>query len=92
MFVSCKFPEDGMRKIETRWSLSGLYVKVYILILVHGMVLSIKIFTRLFAVPCFGNTRLLIVIQIMHKGPLLFVKITVTFILFLLKISCIINK
>jgi hypothetical protein len=31
-----------MKKIETYWRLSGLYVKVYILILVHLLVLPIK--------------------------------------------------
>jgi hypothetical protein len=57
-----------------------LYVKGYILITVHLLVLTTKIFTRIFAVSCFGEARLLIVKQIMHKGPLRFVKITVTFI------------
>jgi hypothetical protein len=33
-----------MKKIETCWSLSGLYVNVYLLILVLSLVLSIKMF------------------------------------------------
>jgi len=36
-----------MKKIETCWSLTALYVKVYILILVHLLVLSIKVEIKL---------------------------------------------
>jgi hypothetical protein len=38
--VSYKTPENDLKKIETCWRLSGLYVKVYILIPVHFLVLS----------------------------------------------------
>jgi predicted DNA binding CopG/RHH family protein len=37
-----KHPEDDLNQIKTCCSLDGLYVKVYILILVHLLVLSIN--------------------------------------------------
>ena len=37
-----RLPEDDLKKIKLRPSISGLYVTVYILILVHLLVLSIK--------------------------------------------------
>jgi hypothetical protein len=46
MFLICLFdnlPEDDLKQIETRRSVSGLYVKVYNLILVH-LLLTIKLF------------------------------------------------
>jgi hypothetical protein len=42
MFVWCKLPDDYLNKIEAFCSLSGLYVQVYVLILVHFLELSIK--------------------------------------------------
>jgi hypothetical protein len=33
--VGCRLPENNLTKVETFWSLIGLYVKVYILIPVH---------------------------------------------------------
>jgi len=47
MFVWCKLPDDDLKKIETFWSLSGLCVKVYLLVLVHLLILSIKLFINL---------------------------------------------
>jgi len=44
--VGCRIPEDDLKKVEICWSLSGLYVEVYILILVHLFVLSIKLFIK----------------------------------------------
>ena len=40
-----KFPKDGLKKIQKCWNV-GLYVKVYILILVHLSVLSVKLFVN----------------------------------------------
>ena len=37
MLFDVKFPEDDLKKFETCWSIKGLYVKIYILIL--GLVL-----------------------------------------------------
>jgi len=39
-----KFPKDDLKKIQTCWNISGLYVKVYVLLLVHLSVLSVKLF------------------------------------------------
>ena len=44
MLIWCKLPEDNLKKIEKFWSLSGLYVKVYTLIFVYLLILSIKLF------------------------------------------------
>ena len=44
MLVWCELPEDDLRKTETCWCLSGLYVKVHILMLVHLLLLSIDLF------------------------------------------------
>jgi predicted permease len=38
--------EDDLRKIETRRSISGLYVKVCIVMLVHVLVLSAELTVR----------------------------------------------
>jgi hypothetical protein len=47
VFYICLFdvrlPEDDLKKIETCWKISGQYVKVYILILVCLLVLSVKL-------------------------------------------------
>jgi hypothetical protein len=42
MFFYVRLPVDDLKKIETCQSISGLYVKVYNLILVHCLVLSTK--------------------------------------------------
>ena len=44
--IGCRLPEDDLKKFETCWSLSGLYVKVHFLIRVHFLVLSIKLFIK----------------------------------------------
>jgi len=44
--IRCRLPEDDLKKFETCWSLSGLYVKVYILIPVLLLVLSVKLFIK----------------------------------------------
>jgi len=41
-FFDVRLPEDDLKKMELCQSISELYVKVYILILVHLLVLSIK--------------------------------------------------
>jgi len=48
VFYICLFDVNSVRvkKIQTCWSLSGLYVKVYILILVHLLVLPVKLFFK----------------------------------------------
>jgi len=38
-----RISEDDMKKIETCRSIRGLYVKLYILMLVHLLVLSISV-------------------------------------------------
>jgi len=38
-----RHPEDDLQKIETCRSISGLHVLVYVLMLVHLLVLSIKL-------------------------------------------------
>jgi len=42
MIVCCKISKNDQKKIKTYRSLTGLYVKVYISIFVHLLVLSIK--------------------------------------------------
>jgi len=44
MPVGWKFPENGIKKIEKFQSFSGLYMKVYVLIRVCLLVLSINLF------------------------------------------------
>jgi hypothetical protein len=44
MLVWCEIPEDDLRKIETRCSRSGLYVKAHILMLIYLLLLSVKMF------------------------------------------------
>jgi len=44
MLVWCTISEDELQKIKQCWHLSRLYVKVYILILVDWLVLSITMF------------------------------------------------
>jgi hypothetical protein len=44
--IGLRLPENDLKKVETYWNLSGLYVKVYILILVRLLVLSIKLFIK----------------------------------------------
>jgi len=39
-----KLPEEDLKKIETGRGLSQLYVKVYISIIVHLLVLSVELF------------------------------------------------
>ena len=43
MLVLRKLLEDDLKEVETYWNLSGLYVKMYILIRVHLLALSVKI-------------------------------------------------
>jgi len=47
VFYVCLFdvriPEDDLKKIETFRSIRGLYVKLYILMLVHLLTLSISV-------------------------------------------------
>jgi hypothetical protein len=40
--LDMKIPEDELKKIETFWSLGGLYLQAYVLIHVSALVLSIK--------------------------------------------------
>ena len=44
-----RFPESGQKKIKTCCSISGLYVKVYILILVCFLILSVKLICNVLA-------------------------------------------
>lgn len=44
MLARYNIPEDDSKKIEACRYLSGLYVKVYVLILVNLLLLSIKFF------------------------------------------------
>ena len=47
VFCVCLFdvriPEDDLKKIETWRSISGLYVKLYILMFLHLLALSISV-------------------------------------------------
>jgi len=45
-YVFCTISEDDLQKIKQCWHLSRLYVKVFILILVHWLVLPIKMFVN----------------------------------------------
>jgi len=52
-----RLPEDDLKKMELCWSNSELYVKVYILILVHLLVLSIKLLFLLFTITWKRNRK-----------------------------------
>ena len=68
MLVGCKLSEVGLKKFETCRSLSGLYVKVCISILVHFLhYLLIYIYTYIYTLVHFCNYLLIyILVHFLH--------------------------